>query len=139
MAQTSTNVVSSSFLSFVYKNFGLLRISKFHPVISLLLLLISFPIISFSLCPFPDDSWLEITAQDLDHMLQQRSGGGAEVGSHDCSSTKHTRHLEGTEEREGETELTKEEECGYSLVAVSQGMKKFLDAMSSHEGAEVPW
>lgn len=70
-------------------------------------------------------------------MLQQRSGGGAEVGSQDCSSTKRTRHLEG----KGETEHTEEEEeeCGYSLVAVSQGMKKFLDAVSSHEGAEVPW
>lgn len=86
----------------------------------------------------PDDSWLEITAQDLDHMLQQRTGGRADAGSQKCSSTKHTQHLEGTEERRGETEHAKEEECGYSLVAVSQGMKKFLDAVSSHEGAEVP-
>uniref|UniRef100_A0A674MZI1 Ecdysoneless homolog (Drosophila) n=1 Tax=Takifugu rubripes TaxID=31033 RepID=A0A674MZI1_TAKRU len=41
-----------------------------------------------------DDSWLEITAQDLDHFLTQPT---------------------------------------------HQGMKKFLDTMSSHEGAEVPW
>lgn len=63
-------------------------------------------------------------------MLQQRTGWRADVGS-----TKHSQRVEGTEERKGETE----EECGYSLVAVSQGMKKFLDAVSSHEGAEVPW
>lgn len=88
----------------------------------------------------PDDSWLEITAQDLDHMLEQRTGGRADAGSRKCSPTKHTQHLEGTEGRSGETEHAEEEEeeCGYSLVAVSQGMKKFLDAMSSHEGAEVP-
>uniref|UniRef100_H3DI00 Ecdysoneless homolog (Drosophila) n=1 Tax=Tetraodon nigroviridis TaxID=99883 RepID=H3DI00_TETNG len=76
------------------------------------------------------ESWLEITAEDLDHMLQQRTGWRADVGS-----TKQSQRVEGTEERKGETE----EECGYSLVAVSQGMKKFLDAVSSHEGAEVPW
>uniref|UniRef100_A0A674MVF1 Ecdysoneless homolog (Drosophila) n=1 Tax=Takifugu rubripes TaxID=31033 RepID=A0A674MVF1_TAKRU len=64
-----------------------------------------------------DDSWLEITAQDLDHLLQERTGG----------------------RRKGEMEHIKNEECGYSLIAVSQGMKKFLDTMSSHEGAEVPW
>lgn len=73
-------------------------------------------------------------------MLQERTGWSAGAGSQNCSSTKHTQQLEGTEERKGETEHTKkEEECGYSLVAVSQGMKKFLDAVSSHEGAEVPW
>uniref|UniRef100_A0A669F3F8 Ecdysoneless homolog (Drosophila) n=1 Tax=Oreochromis niloticus TaxID=8128 RepID=A0A669F3F8_ORENI len=58
------------------------------------------------------DSWLDITAQDLERLLQERSGGRADVG--------------------------KEEEAGYSLVAISQGMKNFLKAMSSHEGAELP-
>lgn len=95
--------------------------------------------LSFSLCPWPDDSWLEITAEDLDHMLQERPGWRADVGSHNPSSGKHPQRLEGTEERKGERERTEEEGCGYSLVAVSQGMKKFLDAVSSHEGAEVPW
>lgn len=32
----------------------------------------------------------------------------------------------------------REEETGYSLVAVTQGMKNFINAMSSHEGAEIP-
>uniref|UniRef100_A0A8D3DAS4 Ecdysoneless homolog (Drosophila) n=1 Tax=Scophthalmus maximus TaxID=52904 RepID=A0A8D3DAS4_SCOMX len=58
------------------------------------------------------DSWLDITAQDLERMLQERSGG---------------------------TKDEEEEEASYSLVAISQGMKNFLSAMSSHEGAELPW
>ncbi|XP_019953690.1 protein ecdysoneless homolog [Paralichthys olivaceus] len=87
------------------------------------------------------DSWLDITAQDLEHMLQERSGGRADVGSHDSSSTKQTQHVTGTKEKRKETEGDKEEEeeASYSLVAVSQGMKNFLSAMSSHEGAELPW
>lgn len=32
-----------------------------------------------------------------------------------------------------------EQEVGYSLVAVSQGMKNFINTMSSYEGAELPW
>ncbi|XP_044070259.1 protein ecdysoneless homolog [Siniperca chuatsi] len=84
------------------------------------------------------DSWLDITAQDLERMLQERSVGRADVGSQ--NSTKQTQHVRGTEERRKETEDGKEEEeAGYSLVAVSQGMKNFLNAMSSHEGAELPW
>uniref|UniRef100_A0A668A6F2 Ecdysoneless homolog (Drosophila) n=1 Tax=Myripristis murdjan TaxID=586833 RepID=A0A668A6F2_9TELE len=56
------------------------------------------------------DSWLDITAQDLEHMLQERSRGS----------------------------IGEEEEASYSLVAVTKGMKNFLNAMSSHEGAELP-
>ncbi|XP_029305328.1 protein ecdysoneless homolog [Cottoperca gobio] len=86
------------------------------------------------------DSWLDITTQDLERMLQERSGGRADVGSRNSSSTKQTQHVEGAEERRREMEDDKEkEEAGYSLVAVSQGMKNFLSAMSSHEGAELPW
>ncbi|XP_070833682.1 protein ecdysoneless homolog [Chaetodon trifascialis] len=86
------------------------------------------------------DSWLDITAQDLERMLQERSGGRADVGRQNSGSTKQTQHVEGAEERREEAEGGKEEEeGGYSLVAVSQGMKNFLNAMSSHEGAELPW
>ncbi|XP_075931999.1 protein ecdysoneless homolog [Anarhichas minor] len=87
------------------------------------------------------DSWLDITTQDLERMLQERSGGRADVGSQNSSSTKQGKqHVGGAEERRKETEdEEKEEEAGYSLVAVSQGMKNFLNAMSSHEGAELPW
>lgn len=86
------------------------------------------------------DSWLDITAQDLERMLQERSGGRADVGSQNASFTKHSQHVGVAEERRKETEDDKEEEeASYSLVAVSQGMKNFLNAMSSHEGAELPW
>lgn len=86
------------------------------------------------------DSWLDITTQDLERMLQERSGGRADVGSQNSSSTKQTQHGGGAGERKKEMQDNKEEEeAGYSLVAISQGMKSFLNAMSSHEGAELPW
>lgn len=86
------------------------------------------------------DSWLDITTQDLERMLEERSGGRADVGSQKSISSKQTQHVGGAEERRKEVEDDKEkEEAGYSLVAVSQGMKNFLNAMSSHEGAELPW
>ncbi|KAF7669098.1 hypothetical protein LDENG_00247740 [Lucifuga dentata] len=86
------------------------------------------------------DSWLDITAQDLERILQERSGGRDEVGRQSSCSSKHTQHVRGAEKRRKETEEDKEEEeASYSLVAVSQGMKNFLNAMSSHEGAELPW
>uniref|UniRef100_A0A087YL70 Ecdysoneless homolog (Drosophila) n=1 Tax=Poecilia formosa TaxID=48698 RepID=A0A087YL70_POEFO len=69
--------------------------------------------------PEDSDSWLEVTSQDLEQLLQKRP----------------VEEASGKEEEED----TKEEEAGYSLVAVSQGMKDFLNAMSSHEGAETPW
>uniref|UniRef100_UPI0037E92E89 protein ecdysoneless homolog n=1 Tax=Semicossyphus pulcher TaxID=241346 RepID=UPI0037E92E89 len=90
--------------------------------------------------PEDSDSWLDIQAQDLERMLQDRSGGRADVGTKKTSSTKQTQHVGGAEESKKETEDDREEEeAGYSLVAVSQGMKNFLNAMSSHEGAELPW
>ncbi|XP_032396906.1 protein ecdysoneless homolog [Etheostoma spectabile] len=86
------------------------------------------------------DSWLDITTQDLECMLQERSGRRADVGSQNTSSTKQTQYVGVAEERKKEKEDNKEEEdVNYSLVAVSQGMKNFLNAMSSHEGAELPW
>ncbi|XP_035028794.2 protein ecdysoneless homolog [Hippoglossus stenolepis] len=86
------------------------------------------------------DSWLDITAQDLERLLQERSGGRADVGSQNSSSAEQTQPVTGAKEKRKETEDDKEEEeANYSLVAVSQGMKNFLSAMSSHEGAELPW
>lgn len=85
---------------------------------------------------------MDITDQNLERLLQERSGRRADIGSQNPTSTKHTQHAEDTEEGRKETEHNEneeEEEGGYSLVAVSQGMKNFLYAMSSHEGAELPW
>lgn len=79
--------------------------------------------------PEDSDRWLDITEQDLEQMLQERSQQYAATESHKstvCSGKK-------------EPPCNHEEEtAGYSLVAVSQGMKSFLNAMSSHEGAEIP-
>lgn len=67
-------------------------------------------------------------------MLQEKSGGRADISSQRSISTQQTE-----ERRRGTEDSQEEEEGGYSLVAVSQGMKNFLNAMSSHEGAELPW
>lgn len=76
----------------------------------------------------------------MEQLLQERSGGRADVGSQNLSSTKQKQHAGDAEERGKEKEDNlEEEEAGYSLVAISQGMKNFLKAMSSHEGAELPW
>lgn len=81
---------------------------------------------------------MEVTAQDLEQLLQERSSRVADVDCEGFSSAKQKRPVEEAAGKEDE-EDTKVEEAGYSLVAVSQGMKDFLNAMSSHEGAEAPW
>ncbi|KAI4887185.1 hypothetical protein NFI96_021282, partial [Prochilodus magdalenae] len=70
--------------------------------------------------PEDSDDWLNITPQELEKLLEERGGRGLA-----CRT--------GASEREEQ-----EEEAGYSLVAVTQGMKNFINAMSSHEGAEFP-
>lgn len=73
--------------------------------------------------------------------MQERSGGGADIGSRTSGATKQAHGVNGKEERgRGDEDGPGEEEAaGYSLVAVSKGMKDFLNAVSSHEGAEFPW
>lgn len=73
--------------------------------------------LSVSLLPPAGDDWLNITPQELERLLEERGGRG----------------VAGASEGQGT-----EEEAGYSLVAVTQGMKKFINAVSSHEGAEFP-
>ncbi|XP_037542033.1 protein ecdysoneless homolog [Nematolebias whitei] len=86
------------------------------------------------------DSWLDITAQDFERLLQDRGSSRADISSKTSNSMKQKHHVEEEAERRKKTEDNEEEEeAGYSLVAVSQGMKDFLSAMSSHEGAELPW
>ncbi|XP_033835022.1 protein ecdysoneless homolog [Periophthalmus magnuspinnatus] len=79
--------------------------------------------------PEDNDSWLDITEQDLEQMLQERARNcdGVEFQK---SSVSHSK-----DEPVG---IQVEKDAGYSLVAVSQGVKNFLNAMSSHEGAELP-
>uniref|UniRef100_A0A3B4EFX7 Ecdysoneless homolog (Drosophila) n=1 Tax=Pygocentrus nattereri TaxID=42514 RepID=A0A3B4EFX7_PYGNA len=66
--------------------------------------------------PEESDDWLNISSQELERLLEERGGRGFTCG---------TRVAE---------EEEREEEAGYSLVAVTQGMKNFINAMSSHEG-----
>lgn len=64
-------------------------------------------------CILSDDSWLEITPDDLDQMLK-------EARSESLSSLN-------------------EEEQKYDLEAVAESMKAFVSKVSTHEGAEMPW
>ncbi|NXC12731.1 ECD protein, partial [Corythaeola cristata] len=63
--------------------------------------------------PEDDDSWLEITPDDLDQMLK--------------------------EARNESFPSSNEEEQKYDLEAVAESMKAFVSKVSTHEGAEMPW
>ncbi|XP_059374741.1 protein ecdysoneless homolog [Carassius carassius] len=73
--------------------------------------------------PEDSDAWLDITPQELERLLEERGGRG--VSDSTCKTAKPDEELQ-------------EKEAGYSLIAVTQGMKNFINAMSSHEGAEIP-
>ncbi|TRZ00723.1 hypothetical protein DNTS_007163 [Danionella cerebrum] len=70
--------------------------------------------------PEDSDSWLDISPQELERLLQETGRGMKNNATHTKAKQE--------EEQEG----------GYSLIAVTQGMKSFINAMSSHEGAEIP-
>ncbi|KAM4670081.1 protein ecdysoneless homolog isoform 1-T7 [Amazona ochrocephala] len=63
--------------------------------------------------PEDDDSWLELTPDDLDKMLK-------DAGSESIQSSN-------------------EEEQKYDLETVAESMKAFVSKVSTHEGAEMPW
>nr|XP_009933243.1 PREDICTED: protein SGT1 [Opisthocomus hoazin] len=63
--------------------------------------------------PEDDDSWLEITPDDLDQMLK--------------------------EARSESLPASDEEEQKYDLEAVAESVKAFVSKVSTHEGAEMPW
>ncbi|XP_030308890.1 protein ecdysoneless homolog [Calypte anna] len=63
--------------------------------------------------PEDDDSWLEITPDDLDQMLKDA--------------------------RNEPFPSSNEEEQNYNLEAVAESMKAFVSKVSTHEGAEMPW
>ncbi|XP_060710057.1 protein ecdysoneless homolog [Hemiscyllium ocellatum] len=67
-----------------------------------------------SLPPEDDDSWLDISPEQLDQMLEEASGRKL------LNSTRQ------------------EEELDYDLDDVTKSMKAFVSKMSSHEGAEIP-
>ncbi|XP_026141428.1 protein ecdysoneless homolog [Carassius auratus] len=73
--------------------------------------------------PEDSDAWLDISHQELERLLEERGGRGVSDGT--CKTPLPDEELQ-------------EEEAGYSLIAVTKGMKSFINATSSHEGAEIP-
>ncbi|KPP70279.1 protein SGT1-like [Scleropages formosus] len=69
-------------------------------------------------------SWLDISPQELEHLLEEKAGWGAD-----------TSNLSKVDSAEG----AKYDEASYNLVAVTRGVKNFINTISSHEGAELPW
>ncbi|XP_072347582.1 protein ecdysoneless homolog isoform X1 [Scyliorhinus torazame] len=67
-----------------------------------------------SLLPEDDDSWLDISPEELDQMLEEASG------------------------RKLLNSVRQEEELDYDLRDVTKSMKAFVSKVSSHEGAEIP-
>ncbi len=80
-------------------------------------------IVLSSQSPPVGDAWLDISPQELERLLEERGGRGVS---------------DGTRKTAQPDEEQQEEEAGYSLIAVTKGMKSFINAMSSHEGAEIP-
>ncbi|XP_060789345.1 protein ecdysoneless homolog isoform X2 [Neoarius graeffei] len=78
--------------------------------------------------PEDSDDWLNITPDELERLLEERGG---QRSSKDRGVTCRAGSGEDEEKQQ-------EEEAGYTLVAVTRGMKDFINAMSSHEGAEFP-
>ncbi|XP_076850683.1 protein ecdysoneless homolog isoform X2 [Brachyhypopomus gauderio] len=72
------------------------------------------------------DEWLHITPQELERLLEERGGLGVSQGQGVVRAA-------GTSEEE-----EREEDGSYSLVSVTRGMKDFINAMSSFQGAEFP-
>ncbi|XP_067828549.1 protein ecdysoneless homolog isoform X2 [Heptranchias perlo] len=68
-----------------------------------------------SLSPEDDDSWLDISPEQLDQMLEEASG------------------------KKLLNSARREEEEDYDLSDVTKSMKAFVSKVSSHEGAELPW
>ncbi|XP_048864511.1 protein ecdysoneless homolog isoform X2 [Brienomyrus brachyistius] len=77
-----------------------------------------------NLPPEDSDSWLDISPQELDRLLEETTGFGTRQSN-----------LGQDNKQEG----AKYDEASYSLVAVTQGVKNFIKTVSSHEGAEFPW
>ncbi|XP_061546125.1 protein ecdysoneless homolog isoform X1 [Phycodurus eques] len=81
------------------------------------------------------DSWLDVTAQDLERMLEERSGSGPDTTPGKRSQPDRQAEYVGRTETEDSEEG---EEAGYSLLGVSRRMEGFLNAKSSYMGAELP-
>lgn len=84
------------------------------------------------------ERWLELSPEELEQILQERAGCGVRGGPGRSGAPSRGQPVPGQMGSAG-AEDEEEQEVGYSLVAVSQGMKNFINTMSSYEGAELPW
>ena len=69
-------------------------------------------VLQVCVCVCVDDGWLEVSPGELDAMMRRAAG-----------------YVPGMEGRERDE----------TLENVVHGMKSFVDTISSHEGAELPW
>uniref|UniRef100_A0A2K5QZE2 Ecdysoneless cell cycle regulator n=1 Tax=Cebus imitator TaxID=2715852 RepID=A0A2K5QZE2_CEBIM len=67
-----------------------------------------------NLPPEDDDQWLDLSADQLEQLLQEAAG-----------------------KKESES-ISKEKEQNYNLTQVSESMKSFISKVSTHKGAELP-
>ena len=86
-----------------------------------------------------DDSWLQISPQELEAMMKKAAGYlPPDIGPPPSSSQSSTQQSEGAAASEFKEEgSTGSEEL--DLQSMVYGMKSFVDKISSHEGAEFPW
>lgn len=85
-------------------------------------------------CTFPsDDSWLQISPQELEAMMKKAAGYlPPDIGAPSSQQNKAA----ASEFKEEEGSTGSEE---LDLQSMVYGMKSFVDKVSSHEGAEFPW
>ena len=70
-----------------------------------------------------DDSWLELTPQSLDEMMNNSLAG--EVPTHSLPNSSYC--------------YSSQNDSGLDLENAAFAVKSFVDKTSSHAGAELPW
>ena len=92
----------------------------------------------YILCPISDDSWLQISPEELDVMMKRAAGYLPSVSGAPSSQPKVQQEL-------GDTAAASKEdgsaggEDDLDLQSMVYGMKSFVEKVSSHKGAEFPW
>ena len=95
----------------------------------------------------PDDSWLEISPEELDAMMRRAAGY---LPQEQVPAVRWPSAL--TQERHGvcskysylpltqsSSDQQSESDRGQEVESMVHGMKSFVDQVSSHKGAEFPW
>ena len=86
-----------------------------------------------------DDSWLQISPQELEAMMRKAAGYlPRDLGVSQPSSSSAAQQSKLGAAAQG-SELEEEDSEELDLQSMVYGMKSFVDKISSHEGAEFPW